>query len=153
MRIHDNPALVAAVDGAWADGDGTVIPVVLIDPTLWPTWGANKQAYLIDSLTALTESLGGSLLVKHGRAQEVIPALANQHGITAVHSAADYSAYGIERDANIHEKLAQNGIDYIHTGSGYAVAPGRVTKDDGTPYKVYTPVSYTHLTLPTKRIV
>jgi len=139
LRIHDNPALVAAVDGAWADGDGTVIPVVLIDPTLWPTWGANKQAYLIDSLSALNESLGGNLLVKHGRAQEVIPALASQHGITAVHSAADYSAYGIERDANIHEKLAQNGIDYIHTGSGYAVAPGRVTKDDGTPYKVYTP--------------
>jgi len=139
LRIHDNPALVAAVEGAWADGDGTVIPVVLIDPTLWPTWGANKQAYLIDSLTALNGSLGGNLLVKHGRAQEVIPTLATQHGIQAVHSASDYSAYGIKRDAQIHETLTQHGIDYVHTGSGYAVAPGRVTKDDGTPYKVYTP--------------
>jgi len=48
LRIHDNPALVAAVDQAWADGDGNVVPVVLIDPMLWPSWGPAKQAYLID---------------------------------------------------------------------------------------------------------
>jgi len=36
LRIHDNPALVEAVEGAWADGDGNVVAVVLIDPNLWP---------------------------------------------------------------------------------------------------------------------
>ena len=30
LRIHDNPALVEAVEGAWADGDGNVVAVVLI---------------------------------------------------------------------------------------------------------------------------
>ena len=44
LRIHDNPALVDAVEGAWADGDGDVVALVLIDPNLWPGWGPGKQA-------------------------------------------------------------------------------------------------------------
>ena len=139
LRIHDNPALVEAATGAIADGDGQVMPLVLIDPSLWPTWGANKQAYLIDSLTSLNDSLGGKLCIIHGRAQDVIPTLCAEHKITAVHLASDYTAYGIARDNEIAEALAGNGVEFIRTGSGYAVAPGRVTKDDGTAYKVYTP--------------
>ncbi len=139
LRIHDNPALLEATTGAWADGHGQVMPVVLIDPMLWPTWGANKQAYLIDSLTELNVSLGGALCVIHGKAQEVIPQLCAKHSITAVHLASDYSAYGIARDSEIATTLAAQGTDFIQTGSGYAVAPNRVFKDDGTPYKVYTP--------------
>ncbi len=145
LRIHDNPALFAAIAGASADAqagvpeDDKVLPLVLIDPVLWPTWGHLKQAYLIDSLAALNESLGGNLVIKHAKAQEIIPEIAAKYGITAVHSAADFSAYGIARDQNVKESLAKLGIEYEVTGSGYAVAPGRVTKDDGTPYKVYTP--------------
>lgn len=139
LRIHDNPALLEAVSGAAADGDDTVYPVVLIDPALWPQWGPNKQAYLIDSLVALNNSLGGNLLVRHGKAQTVIPELAVQLGVKGVHSASDFSAYGIERDQYVSDQLGQHGITYLQTGSGYAVAPGRVLKDDGTPYKVYTP--------------
>jgi deoxyribodipyrimidine photo-lyase len=139
LRIHDNPALVAATQGAYDDGDGSVIPVVLIDPALWPTWGTAKQAYLLDSLRSLDASLGDNLLIRHGKAQDVIPALAKEFGVKAVHCAADYSGYGIQRDDEIAKSLASQGVEFIKTGSGYAVAPGRVTKDDGTFYKVYTP--------------
>jgi deoxyribodipyrimidine photolyase len=31
------------------------------------------------------------------------------------------------------------GIDWVATGSPYAVGPGRVTTKDGTPYRVFTP--------------
>jgi len=82
LRIHDNPALVDAVEGAWADGDGNLVAVVLIDPMLWPTWGPAKQAYLIDSLRSLDESLGGNLVIRHGKAQDVIPAIAIAPPIT-----------------------------------------------------------------------
>jgi deoxyribodipyrimidine photo-lyase len=139
LRIHDNPALVAATDAAWAAGDGNVVPVVLIDPALWPTWGPAKQAYLIDSLTSLDASLGGNLVIRHGKAQDVIPAIAKEFQANSVHCAADYSGYGIARDNEIGATLEKSGIDFVKTGSGYAVAPGRVTKDDATYYKVYTP--------------
>ena len=91
LRIHDNPALVAAVEQAWADGDGNVVPVVLIDPNLWPGWGPGKQAYLIDSLRSLDDSIGGNLVIRHGKAQDVIPAIAKEFKASAVHCAADYT--------------------------------------------------------------
>lgn len=145
LRVHDNPALVAATVAAWAAGagaaagDAKVVPVVLIDPALWPTWGPAKQAYLIDSLTSLDASLGGNLVIRHGKAQDVIPTIAKEFEATSVHCAADYSGYGIARDNEIAATLEKYGIDFVKTGSGYAVAPGRVTKDDATYYKVYTP--------------
>ena len=139
LRIHDNPALVEAAKGAFEDGDGIVVPVILIDPALWPTWGPAKQAYLYDSIKALDASLGDKLLIQHGKAQDVIPALAKQFGATAVHCASDFSEYGIKRDTFIADELAKDNVGFIQTGSGYAVAPGRVRKDDDTPYKVYTP--------------
>lgn len=139
LRILDNPALLEAARLAQTDADPRLLAVVLIDPGLWPTWGAPKQAYLIDSLASLNASLNGNLMVVHGKAQEVIPELARRFNVSGVHSAADYSAYGIARDNQISDELAQSGISYTKTGSGYAVAPGRVTKDDGTFYKVYTP--------------
>ena len=139
LRVHDNPALVAATEAAWAAGDGNVVAVVLIDPALWPTWGPAKQAYLIDSLTSLDAALGGNLVIRHGKAQDVIPAIAKEFQANSVHCAADYSGYGIARDNEIAATLEKSGIDFVKTGSGYAVAPGRVTKDDATYYKVYTP--------------
>ena len=139
LRVHDNPALVAATDAAWAAGDGNVVAAILIDPALWPTWGPAKQAYLIDSLTSLDAALGGNLVIRHGKAQDVIPAIAKEFQANSVHCAADYSGYGIARDNEIATTLEKSGIDFVKTGSGYAVAPGRVTKDDATYYKVYTP--------------
>ena len=139
LRVADNPALQEAARLAALDSDPRLLAVVLIDPGLWPTWGAPKQAYLIDSLKELNASLNGNLMVVHGKAQEVIPELAKKYGVAGVHSAADYSGYGIARDNQIADDLAKVNISYTKTGSGYAVAPGRVTKDDGTYYKVYTP--------------
>jgi deoxyribodipyrimidine photo-lyase len=58
-----------------------------------------------------------------------------------VHVAADFGPYGAERDRRVAEALAEHDIELVRTGSPYAVAPGRVTKGDGTPYAVFTPFS------------
>ncbi|MEY4348596.1 MAG: hypothetical protein RIS43_1015, partial [Actinomycetota bacterium] len=58
---------------------------------------------------------------------------------TEVHCAADFTTIGIERDKAVADALEQHGIKLVITGSTYAVAPGRVFKNDGTPFKVYTP--------------
>lgn len=139
LRINDNPAFNEACKS------GEVLPIVLIDPNLWPTWGAPKQAYLIDSLKSLNESLDGNLVIKHGSAVEVIPEIAKKFKVNSVHYAADFSEHGIHRDGEIKKILETSGIKFEPTGSGYAVSPGRVTKDDGTYYKVYTPFYKTWL--------
>ena len=49
----------------------------------------------------------------------------------------DYTPFGRRRDAAVRAALGD--IPLEATGSPYLVSPGRVTKDDGTPYKVFTP--------------
>ncbi|MEY2634677.1 MAG: hypothetical protein RIS75_617 [Actinomycetota bacterium] len=139
LRINDNPALNAAIESARAQGDNHVAAMVMIDSALWPTWGAPKQKYLVDSLTSLNESLQGNLIVRHGNPLEEVLCVAQATGATEVHMAADFTSHGIERDRLIKELLADAGIKLVVTGSIYAVAPGRVLKADETPYKVYTP--------------
>ena len=56
LRLRDNPALLAAIEAAQADGDGRVIPLFVIDPQLWELAGPIRQGYLVASLDALGAS-------------------------------------------------------------------------------------------------
>ena len=143
LRLHDNPAALAAVEAAQSGGDGLsasdgrTVPVFVVDPRLWDRAGAVRQAYLADSLRSLDESLSGRLLVLHGDPASVIPDLARSVTAASVHVAADFAPYGMQRDADVEQALGP--IPLIRTGSPYAVAPGRVVKDDGSAYRVFTP--------------
>ena len=61
--------------------------------------------------------------------------LQKKYDVENIHSAFPFAPYG----NNLDKRLTEAGISLTQLGSGYAVAPGRVLKDDGTPYKVYTP--------------
>lgn len=132
----DNPALLAAVEAARADGDGRVVPLFVVDPALWDRAGAVRQNYLNASLDALGGSLGRNLLIRHGDPRTVVPAVVAAAGASSIHIAADFGPYGQARDAAVESAIA---VPLVRTGSAYAVAPGRVNKDDGTAYRVYTP--------------
>lgn len=136
LRVGDQPALLAAVDAA---GSAGVCPVFVIDDRLLGTSGAPRRRFLAGTLAALDEALGGNLLVVHGKAESMIPRLATALGAGSVHASADYLPYGRRRDARVQRKLADHDVDWVTTGSPYAVAPGRVRKPDDTPYAVYTP--------------
>ena len=136
LRLQDNPALNLAITNA---GDSKVTAMVMIDDALWPTWGAAKQHYLVDSLSKLDESLNGNLVVRHGDPVEEVVKVALAAKATEVHCGHDFTTVGINRDAAVKAALAAHGIELVQTGSIYAVSPGRVAKLDGTPYKVYTP--------------
>ena len=56
---------------------------------------------------------------------------------TSVHVSGDFSPFGLRRDKAVREALG--GVPLEESGSPYLVSPGRVTKGDGTPYKVFTP--------------
>ncbi len=141
LRLGDNPALVDAC----ADGD--VLPLFVLDPALWGPAGQPRQAYLAASLVALDASLrqpsrsSPGLQVVRGDPVHRVVLAAQEVGAERVHIAADYGPYGHQRDLDVESALKDAGIELVRTGSPYAVAPGRVTKGDGTPYKVYTPFS------------
>lgn len=135
LRLADNPALGAAVTEARADDD-EVVPLFVVDPSLWTTSGAPRLAYLARSLRALDEALGGRLVVRHGSPAAVVPALAEEVGAPAVHVTAATEPYGRRRDDAVERALR---VPLVRTGSPYAVAPGRLTTQGGTPFQVFTP--------------
>ena len=139
LRLADNPALLAAgSDGA------EVLPVFVVDPTFAGS-GAPRLAYLHDALRSLDTSIrelgGHGLVIRHGDPVEVIPALSVDVDAHAVYVAREYAPYGRRRDAAVKASLVALERHLRGVGSPYAVAPGGVTKDDGTPYAVFTPFS------------
>ena len=140
LRLLDNPALLAALSAARADGSATdarVIPLFVLDPAIWDAAGPVRQAYLIAALAALDKSLNGNLLIRHGNPIDCVPEVVAATGASSVHIAADFGPYGIQRDAGV--EVALGTVPLVRTGSPYAVSPGRIMKDDGTAYRVYTP--------------
>lgn len=136
LRLIDNPALLAAVEAARADGDGRVVPLFVVDPKLWKPAGPIRQTYLVASLDSLGASLGRNLLIRHGDPRQVLAEVTRASGATSVHIAADFGPYGVRRDGAVEAALE---VPLLRTGSPYAVAPGRVTKGDGSAYRVFTP--------------
>ncbi|WP_328353982.1 DNA photolyase family protein [Mycobacterium sp. NBC_00419] len=134
LRLRDLPPLLeAAADGA------EVLAVFVVDPRLEQSSGPRRLQYLGDSLRALSEALDDRLLIVRGRPEEEIPAICANVEAQMVHISADFSPFGVRRDTAVAEALASDGRTLQATGSPYLVSPGRVTKDDGTPYKVFTP--------------
>lgn len=132
LRLHDLPSLLDA-----AAVDGEVLACYVLDPRLKSSSGPRRLHYLYDALRELRDTLGGRLLVTRGRPEQRIPKLANAIGATSVHASAEYTPFGRRRDDAVRDALGD--VAFEEAGSPYLVSPGRVTKDDGTPYKVFTP--------------
>jgi len=134
LRVHDQPTFLAAAEDATRG-----LALFVLDPALLDPSGAARRTVLYRCLRALDESLGGRLLVVRGEPAEVVPRIAAAVGASRVHVAADFGPYGRARDEAVEKALADGGRELVRSGSPYAVAPGRVTKPDGTPYRVFTP--------------
>jgi deoxyribodipyrimidine photo-lyase len=135
LRLSDHPALLAAVAAAGADG--AVVPVFVLDPRLWTPAGTPRRQFLVDCLAALQESLDGALVLRSGNPATVVPELVRELAASSVHVSADAGPYGRSRDDAVERALGD--VPLIRTGSPYAVTPGRVTKADGSPFRVFTP--------------
>jgi deoxyribodipyrimidine photo-lyase len=138
LRRRDLPALGAAADGA---GDGEVHALFVIDPVLWDGCGPVRRGWLAASVRAAAASYDGRLTVRVGDPVSKVAAFATEVGAGSVHVSAETTPYGARRDERVRARLAERDVDWVPTGSPYAVGPGRVLTKDGTPYRVFTPFS------------
>ncbi|MFC7960975.1 cryptochrome/photolyase family protein [Rhodococcoides kroppenstedtii] len=129
LRLGDHPALAHA-----AEAGGDVLALFVLDPALLNPAGAARRDVLYRALGSLDEALDGRLLVVKGDPVTAVPKVAKAVGAEAVHASEDFGPYGRRRDEQVGEK-----VDLVFTGSPYTVSPGRITKDDGDPFKVFTP--------------
>ncbi len=138
LRRRDLPALGVA-DEAAADGDVHVLFV--IDPVLWDHCGPVRRAWLAASIRAAAESYDGRLTVRVGDPATKVSAFAADVGAGSVHVSAETTPYGAARDQRVRARLAERDVEWVATGSPYAVGPGLVRTQQGGPYRVFTPFS------------
>ncbi|KRE42681.1 cryptochrome/photolyase family protein [Knoellia sp. Soil729] len=135
LRRADHPALLAARDAA----DGDLVVAFVLDPALWAGAGPVRRAWLAATLEATNAEYDDALTLLWGDPRTEIPALAERVGATSVHVTRETTPFGRRRDAAVAHTLASSGVDWVETGTPYAVGPGLVRNGSGTAYKVFTP--------------
>ena len=139
LRLHDHPALVAALDAA-----DVVVPLYVLDERLLagPRAAANRTWFLLESLRELADDLAGRgspLVVRSGRPEEIVPEVAAELGAADVFATRDVGPFARRRDRTVGEVLATVGRR-LHLKRGLLVAePEEVAGVDGGPVLVFTP--------------
>lgn len=134
LRLHDHPALDAAAKA------GPVTALFVLDDVLLRADAGPRTAHLYRTLRALDADLrkhGGRLTVERGRPENVVPRLVRDIDAGSVHVSQDFAPYGRARDERVEKALGD--VPFVRSGSPYAVTPGQVVKQDGEPFKVFTP--------------
>lgn len=132
MRLADNGALASAASR------GEVVPLFVVDPA-FKNAGAARTQFMFATLRSLDLQAERSVILRHADPVAEVVSFAQEVDANSVHIAADFSPYGRERDAKVRKALEKQGIELVVADSPYAVNPGVVLKDDGTPLKVFTP--------------
>ena len=139
-RLIDNEALTLAVREAKTQGTELFCFYVKQEQEIRPAEfepSPLRLASLDSSLGALDEQLGGRL----GLAETWTQAVTSLHGagVQKVFAMRTFDPAGVYAEERMSVLLAERGISLELHGSGYAVSPGTVCKDDGTPLRIYTP--------------
>ena len=135
LRLADNPALSAAAK------QGHVLPIFILDDDNagdYQVTGASR-CWLHHSLQSLDASLQGQLKIFKGKAETVINKLCQEHPVEAVYWNRCYEPWRIKRDQQIKQQLTEKGISANSFNGSLLWEPWEALKNDGTPYKVFTP--------------
>lgn len=138
LRLADNPALQALIDSGH-----TPLPVYIHDePDVdWETGEASRW-WLHHSLTALQQSLqqhGSDLLVFQGNPEDILTGLLQQTGADRLAWNRRYEPASIKRDAHIKQVLGKQGCHVSSHNAALLREPRENLKNDGSPYRVFTP--------------
>ncbi len=141
LRVSDNIALCEAAKRA-----ETVIPVFIFEDAFrtGPDVGAARLAFLLQSVESLRKNLaelGHTLVIRRGKSEEILPALAKEVGAQAVFANKRYEPYTQRRDERITQSLLKIGVGYELFKDAVVWEETEVLNLSGKPYTVFTPYS------------
>lgn len=90
-------------------------------------------------LDAALRRQGGGLIVRHGRARERVPQLAQALGVAAVFTNHDYEPNAVARDAEVSSRLRAAGISFHSFKDQVIFERAELLTQAGKPYGVFTP--------------
>lgn len=147
LRLHDNPALFAACQQA-VDAAQPVVACFLRPEQQWRShdWGDNRIRYMDRCLLDLQQALARlniPLIIREvGTFEQQIPALLQlSHALGCHHLWANEEAElnERERDKALLPQLQEAAVEHHFFNDQSLLPMGSVLKNDGTPYRVYTP--------------
>jgi len=136
LRLGDNPMLSQALSGG-----RPVIALFILDPQTEALGAAPKWrlGLALAAFQAALESIGSRLILRRGKAAEVLAALAQETGATAVHWGRACDPESIARDSGVKVALRAAGIEAQSHSGALLFDPWTVKTGQGGFYRVYTP--------------
>jgi len=137
LRLHDNAALVAALEAA-----DVVVPL-FVTPVAEPHGpGPSSRAWLARSLAALDRDLrerDNALVLRAGDVADAVALAARECGARSVFCQRDWTPLGVAVEQAVRQRLGEEGVE-LHVSEGQLlVAPGELLTGEGGPYRVFTP--------------
>ena len=150
LRLHDHPALRAALD----TGD-TVVPVFCFDDRLLHGRHASgpRTQFLLESLADLSESLAGNLVIRHGAPERELVVLAAEVGAGEVHFSADSGPFARRRMERVWRALQKAEVEpHAHPGLHVVDDLTKLRTKNGKPYTVFSPFHRSWLEVPRREL-
>lgn len=139
LRVHDHPALTAALECA-----DRVVPLFVFDDAILDSSFAapNRVAFLLSCLADLRASLhdlGGDLVLRRGDVVTEVAAMVDQVAADTVHVTGDVSRHARRRERALARALAPLDVEVVVHPGHLVHEPGVVTPAGGDHYRVFTP--------------
>jgi deoxyribodipyrimidine photo-lyase len=139
LRLADNPALILA-----AQSGRPLICLYILDdetPARWRLGGAARW-WLHHSLASLDKSLarhGGHLLLRRGRAEDILDGVLAETGAELLTWNRCYEPFAVARDTNLKKRFGREKLAVESFNAALLFEPWEITTKDGKPFRVFTP--------------
>jgi deoxyribodipyrimidine photo-lyase len=135
LRLSDNPALTKA------SKHKNVMPIYILDDCNCGEFGlgAASKWWLYHSLNELNASLNYTLSIYRGNPIDILMDTVTRHDVKAVYWNRCYEPWRMQRDTKIKDHLKGNDIEVESYNGSLLWEPWTIKKNDGSPYKVFTP--------------
>lgn len=140
LRLDDNAGFKAALRD-----DQPVLPIFIFDSEILEKLPEDdaRVTFIFENLQKMRDELqdkhGSSIAMYHGKPKDIFQELLDSYDIKKVFTNRDYEPYAKERDKEISELLEKEDIEFCDFKDQVIFEKDEVVKDDGDPYKVYTP--------------
>ena len=140
LRLDDNIGLNEALNN-----NSNVIPLFIFDENITNELEKNDPRinFIYNQLESINKCLeskyNSRILILKGKPLDVIKKLAAEYNIGSFFLNHDYEPYAIARDKEINDFLSTKNIQFSSFKDQVIFEKDEITKDDKTPYVVYTP--------------
>lgn len=142
LRIDDHFAFRHA-----NDIDSKILPIFIFDKEILKNFKNREDkriSFILDRIIFLNKKLkkfDTKIHVFYGNPVEIIPNIIKELKPTNIIASAGYEPYDIKRDNMVENFCRKNNVKFILQNDHLIFPPNHILKEDGTPYKVFTPYS------------